>query len=252
MPAAPRVPPDSRFAPPTPFARLMYTHAAIAAADACVAASLAGSIFFQGAASGDRDRTLLYLLLTMAPFAIVAPLLGPALDRTKGGRRLLIALSGAGRALLCVLLSQYVTKGGEEGLLIYPLAFSVLVLAKGYSVAKSSLVPALVEEEGELVRANSRLALVSLVASAVGGAPALGIQQVLGGDYSLLLAALVFTVATILATKIPKVEGVHQLPAEVRLEEQELHQPSILLAGSAMGVMRAAVGLLVTRKRRNV
>jgi predicted MFS family arabinose efflux permease len=181
----------------------------------------------------------------MAPFAIVAPLLGPALDRTKGGRRLLIAVSCAGRAILCVLLSEYVTKGGEEGLLIYPLAFTVLVLAKGYSVAKSSLVPSLVDEEGELVRANSRLALVSLIASAVGGAPALGVQQLLGGDYSLILAALVFTVATVLATRIPKVEGVHQLPSEVRLEEEELHQPSILLAGSAMAVMRAAVGLLV-------
>ncbi|MBM3672718.1 MAG: MFS transporter [Actinobacteria bacterium] len=245
MSTAPSVPPDKRFAPPTPFARLMYTHAASACADACVAASLAGSIFFQGAASGDRDKTLLYLLLTMAPFAIVAPLLGPALDRTKGGRRLLIALSVAGRALLCVLLSQYVTKGGEEGLLIYPLAFSVLVLAKGYSVAKSSLVPALVEEEGELVRANSRLALVSLIASAVGGAPALGVQQLLGGDYSLILAACVFAAATVLAIKIPRVEGLHQLPSEVRLEEEELHQPSILLAGSAMAVMRAAVGMLV-------
>jgi hypothetical protein len=223
----------------------MYTHAASACADACVAASLAGSIFFQGAASGDRDKTLLYLILTMAPFAIVAPLLGPALDRTRGGRRLLIALSCAGRAVLCLLLSKYVTKGGEEGLLIYPLAFSVLVLAKGYSVAKSSLVPSLVEEEGELVRANSRLALVSLIASAVGGAPALGVQQLLGGDYSLVLAALVFAVATIFATKIPRVEGVHQLPSEVQLEQEELHQPSILLAGSAMGVMRAAVGLLV-------
>ena len=210
-----------------------------------MAASLAGTILFQGAASGERDRTLLYLLLTMAPFAIVAPLLGPALDRTKSGRRLLLVVSCAGRAVLCVMLSRYVTKGGDEALLVYPLSFAVLVLAKGYSVGKSSLVPSLVENQEELVRANSRLALISGVATTVGGAPAFGIQQLLGGDWSLILAAIVFVVATVFALKIPRVQALKQDREDVELEEEELHQPSILLAGSAMAVMRAAVGYLV-------
>jgi MFS family permease len=240
----PRFPVDKRFAPPTPFARLLWTHALSAAGDACIAASLAGTILFQGAASGSRDKTLLYLVLTMTPFIIVAPLLGPALDRAKGGRRLLLALSCAGRAVLCVMLSRYVTKTGDEGLLIYPLAFTVLVLAKGYSVGKSSLVPALVDDEGALVRANSRLALVSLIATSVGAIPAFGLQQALGGDWSLILAAIVFTTATVYATKIPRV-GLKQDKQELALEEEELHQPSILLAASAMAVMRAAVGFLV-------
>jgi MFS family permease len=245
MTTPPRVPTDKRFAPPTPFARLMWTHAASACADACMAASLAGTILFQGAASGERDRTLLYLLLTMAPFAIVAPLLGPALDRTKSGRRLLLVASCAGRAILCVMLSRYVTKGGDEALLVYPLSFAVLVLAKGYSVGKSSLVPSLVGNQEELVRANSRLALISGVATTVGGAPAFGIQQLLGGDWSLILAAIVFVVATVFALKIPRVQALQQDQEDVQLEEEELHQPSILLAGSAMAVMRAAVGYLV-------
>ncbi len=34
-----------------------------------------------------RGRSFLYLALTMAPFAIVAPLIGPFLDRARGGRR---------------------------------------------------------------------------------------------------------------------------------------------------------------------
>ena len=241
----PRLPVDKRFAPPTPFARLLWTHALSAGGDACLAASLADTILFQGAASGSRDRTLLYLMLTMAPFAIVAPLLGPALDRTKGGRRLLIAVACAGRAVLCVMLSRYVTQTGDDTLLIYPLAFSVLVLAKGYSVGKSSLVPALVDDEGGLVRANSRLALTSAVATTVGAAPAFGIQQLLGGDWSLILAAMVFATATVFATRIPRVEGLRRDQAERDLEEEELHQPSILLAGSAMAVMRGAVGYLV-------
>ena len=46
-----------------------------------------------------RGRVALYLALTMAPFAIVAPLLGPAIDRAKGGRRLMIIGTAAGPPL---------------------------------------------------------------------------------------------------------------------------------------------------------
>lgn len=244
MTTAPRLPIDKRFAPPTPFARLMWTHALSACGDACLAVSLAGSIFFEGPASGSREKILLYLMLTMAPFAIVAPVLGPVLDRSKGGRRLLIVLSCLGRALLCLFMARYILKPSPEGLLIYPLAFSVLVLAKGYSVAKSSLVPSLVDDEGELVRANSRLALISVIATAVGGAPAFGVQQLLGSDWSLVLATLVFGTAAVFAMKIPRVALAIRPVAETELEREELHLPSILLAGSAMAMMRAAVGFL--------
>ncbi len=244
MTTAPRLPPDKRFAPPTPFARLMWTHALSACGDACFAASLAGSIFFEGPASGSREKILLYLLLTMAPFTIVAPVLGPILDRSKGGRRLLIMLSCLGRALLCLLMSRYILEPSPEGLLVYPLAFSILVLAKGYSVAKSSLVPSLVDDEGELVRANSRLALISVIATAVGGVPAFGIQRLLGSDYSLILAMGVFGTAAFFAMKIPKVALAPRPVEEAELEREELHLPSILLAGSVMAVMRAAVGFL--------
>ena len=41
----------------------------------------------------------LYLALTMAPFAVVAPLIGPALDRMRGGRRLMVIGANALRAV---------------------------------------------------------------------------------------------------------------------------------------------------------
>ena len=102
--------------------------------------SLAGALFFQNPAGAAREKVLLYLALTMAPFAIVAPILGPAIDRSRDGRRLLVILSAAGRAVLCHVMEQYIIKSAPEGLLLYPLAFGVLVLAKGQSIAKSSLV----------------------------------------------------------------------------------------------------------------
>jgi len=236
---------DPRFAEPTPFARLLYAHAISVAGDACLTVSLAGSLFFQSPASAAREKVLLYLLLTMAPFAIVAPILGPMLDRTRGGRRLLVVMSSAGRAVICLFMAMYVSDPAPEGLLVYPLAFGALVLAKGHSIAKSSLVPALVKSDDALVNANSRLALLSVIAATIGGLPAAGIQQLFGADWSLRVAAVVFAVAAVFATRIPKarVRG-DEDPELQKLEEAEIHQPSILLAGSAMAVLRGAVGFL--------
>jgi MFS family permease len=235
---------DPRFLPLTPFGRLMRTHAVTMCADACVAVSLAGSIFFAKPSSGARGSVLLYLLVTMAPFAVVAPVIGPALDRLRGGRRLLVIVSCVGRAALCLLMAQVITKPTPEGLLIYPFAFGILVLAKGYGVARSALVPALVEDENELVRANSRLQLISLGAAAVGGTPAIAVIWLFGADWSLRLAMVVFVVAAVFAARIPRTEVVITAD-EAELEREELHQPSILVAGSAMALLRGAVGFLI-------
>lgn len=230
--------------PPTPFGRLMRSHLVTMCADAGVAVSLAGSLFFAKPTSGARGSILLYLLLTIAPFAVVAPIIGPALDRIRGGRRLLVIGSCLGRAALCLIMAQVVTKPSPEGLLVYPFAFGVLVLSKGYSVARSALVPALVTDDGELVRANSRLMLVSAGAAAVGGAPAALVQLLFGADWSLRLATVVFVAAAVIATQIPRTRMKIDTD-DAALERQELHQPSILLAGSAMAVLRGAVGFMV-------
>ena len=237
---------DPRFAAPTPFARLLYAQAVSVCGDACITVSLAGSLFFQSPTSAARGKVLLYLLLTMAPFAVVAPIMGPWLDRQKGGRRMLVIISCAARVLLCLGMAQYISKSAPEGLLVYPLAFGVLIFAKGQGVAKSALVPSLVRSDAELVTANSRLALVSVVAAAVGGAPALLVQLLFGADWSLRLAAVVFGIAAVLAIQIPRTRT--RGPADARqerLEREELHTPSIQLGGSAMAVLRASVGFVV-------
>lgn len=219
-------------------------HATMVAGDACFTVSLAGSIFFQGPSSGSRGKVLLYLLIAFAPFAIVGPILGPALDRVHGGRRLLIIVSALGRATLALVMAQVITKTGSTALLVYPLAFGVLVLQKGYSIAKSSLVPALVDDQAELVRANSRLAVISTLATPLGAGPAILVQWLFGADWSLVLAVFVFTTGAVLAAKIPHLHLPPRDPDKVQLEKDELHQPSILLAGSAMALLRSAVGYL--------
>ncbi len=239
---------DPRFAPLTPFARLVRAHAVAVCGDACLTVSLAGSLFFQSPTDAARGKVLLYLLLTMAPFAVVAPVLGPALDRARGGRRYLLIASAAGRGFLCLAMAMYITADAPRGLLVYPLAFGVLILAKGHSIARSSLVPTLVRDDRELVQANSRLALVSVIAATVGGAPAALVQQVFDASWSLRLGAIVFFVAAILASRVPSPapddEHAHDDARAEALEREEMHSPSILLAGSAMAVLRGSVGFL--------
>ncbi|MGH9027909.1 MAG: MFS transporter [Acidimicrobiia bacterium] len=228
---------NPRFAGPSPFARLGYSQAASVAGDALVTVSLAGSLFFNVGPDAARGKVLLYLALTLAPFAVVAPLIAPVLDRTRGGRRLVIVLSAAGRAVLAVVMAQNL-----DGLLLYPAAFGILVLGKAHQIAKSALTPEVVDDEEELVTANSRLALIAVVAATVAGVPGAGIQHVLGADVSLFLAAAVFVMAAILAFKIPRAQQV--APDETPAERAELHVPSIQVAGSAMGVLRGSVGFL--------
>src|ERR687895_177525 len=82
----------------TPFASLARAYAANLAGDAFVAVALAGSLFFTVPAETARPNVALYLLVTMTPFALVAPVLGPALDRAKT-RRVSVAVGvSVGRA----------------------------------------------------------------------------------------------------------------------------------------------------------
>ena len=134
----------------TPFTRLARTHGLAAMCDAMVAVALAGSIFFSIDPSAARWRVALYLLLTIAPFAVVTPLIGPAVDRIRGGRRVMILFTVLGRAGLAYLMARHI-----DGLLLFPEAFGFLVLQKGYSVAKSAVVPSIVRDH------DGRLELMS-------------------------------------------------------------------------------------------
>src|ERR1700675_159663 len=170
-----------------PFGRLVAAQAASMVGDAGFGVSPAGSIFFTQPADQSQTQLLLYLLLTIAPFAVVGPIIGPALDRSRAGRRTLMAVGCFGRAAVCFLMV-----GNLHSLFLFPLAFVALVLSKGHAVAKSALVPAVVKDEHALVEANSRLSLVSVVASVVGGLPAAACVALFDARISLVFGTVVF------------------------------------------------------------
>ena len=221
----------------SPFQRLARVHAAATATDAVIAVALAGSIFFSISPDAARDRLALYLALTMAPFAVVTPLIGPVIDRMPGGRRAMILVTNLGRLVVALLMIRHL-----DTLWLFPEAFALLVLQKSYAVAKSAVVPRYVASESNLVQANSRLALISAVMSLVGA----GIGAALAFLGSPAVAAGAGTVGYLVATAITL-----QLPripvARRRATSQErsaLRAATILLSASAMAVMRGAVGFV--------
>ena len=113
--------------------RLIELHAFNAAGDAAVAISLAGTLFFQVPAGEARLQVAQFLGLTMLPFAIVAPLVGPFLDRFSHGRRWAIGAMMALRAFLCWVLADAVVTGSVA---LFPAALGCLVASKAYGVTR--------------------------------------------------------------------------------------------------------------------
>ncbi len=220
-----------------PFARLARAHGLSAAGDALVAIALADSLFFSIDPNDARWQVALYLLLTMAPFAVVAPFLGPAMDRLKGGHRFMMILSAATRAVLALVMAFNV-----QSLLLFPLAFSMLVLGKAHHIAKSAMVPATVKDHGSLVQANSRLSVISALAAGLAGVPGLVLLKLGGSPYTLGLASVIFVVGAVLGTRITATR-VATGPAGVE-ERAELRGAGIIIAASAMAYVRGVVGFL--------
>ncbi len=236
-PAAPAGRDPRRPWAPSPFMRLARTHAASVSGDALFAIGLAGSVFFSLDFNSARWRVALYLVLTIAPFAVAAPLIGPAIDRVRGGRRWIIVGSMGARLVLSVLVVRHM-----QSLLFYPEAFGMLVLQKVYSISKSAVVPGTVRSDEELVEANSKLTVLSALAVVVAVVPGGILLKLGGGGWSVALGAVVFGVGTVLALQLPPTTVAAEPAGEA--EKEELRSAGIVLASSAMAVIRGIVGFL--------
>jgi MFS family permease len=179
--------------------RIIELHAFNAAGDAAVAISLAGTLFFQVPTDQARGQVALFLLLTMLPFAIVAPLIGPVLDRFSHGRRWALGGTMALRAFLCWVLATEVT---GESLGLFPAALGVLVASKAYGVTRAAAVPRVAPPALGLVKANSRISIAGMVGAGV-SAPLAVLASTIGPEWSLRYAFAVFVGATILAILLP-------------------------------------------------
>jgi hypothetical protein len=219
------------------FTRLARVHALAVAIDALVATALAGSLFFSIPTGEARGRVALYLLLTMAPFAVVAPLIGPALDRARGGRRSLVIGTFAVRAVVCALMI-----GNINSLLLFPEAFVLLVLSKAYLIAKSALVPTVVAGDEELVQANAKLSLLSAVVGFSAALPGIALLKLGGAGWVLGVGVVLSVAGLVVSLRLAPSQVAPEPPGAA--EQAELRSANILLAASAMGLLRGIVGFL--------
>ena len=219
----------------TSFTKLARVHVLSIIGDGAIAVALAGSIFFSIDPSEARWRVALYLILTIAPFAVVTPLLGPAIDRAAGGRRGMIIATLALRVVVALLMSRHI-----DSLLLFPEAFAMLVLQKAYGVSRAALVPAVCPREDELIEANSKLSLLSSIGGVVGGAMGVGLIAIFGNAASTILAALIFSIGVVAALQLPQVQVAKEPVDET--EKLEVRGANIILAATAIAVLRGIVG----------
>ncbi|BBY19559.1 membrane protein [Mycolicibacterium litorale] len=179
------------------------------AVDAAMAVALANTLFFAAASGESKSKVALYLLITIAPFAVIAPLIGPALDRLQHGRRVALAASFLMRtALVVLLIANYDGAGGYESWVLYPCALGMMVLSKSFSVLRSAVTPRVLPPSIDLVRVNSRLTTFGLLGgTVVGGGVAAGAEYLLNlfhlpGALYVIVAATVAGAA--LSMRIPK------------------------------------------------
>ena len=198
--------------------------------------ALADSLFLSISPDAARTKVILFLAVSMAPFAIVAPFVGPLVDRMRGGQRMVVLLVAILRALVLIGMMQSL-----DSLTLFPLAFASLVLAKTYSIAKSSLVPSTVTGSDGLVEANSKLGQIAGITGFIVVIP-VGLLQLISSRAALGFGVIAFLAAALNANRLPK-SVVAATPADA-LETEELHSASVVAAANAMRVLRGIVGFM--------
>lgn len=197
--------------------------------------ALADSFFFDVDPAGARSKVLAFLLVSFAPFLFVAPLIGPAIDRVRGGRRFVVQAVALARILVQLLMIRF-----SDDNALFPLVFIALVLQKTYTISKSALVPAVVRTDRELVEANSKLGLIAGIAGVAAVLPAAGLQLAIGTWATLAYSAALFGLALYASTRLPP-ELVAR-PGAPSAASREALTTSLQLAWAAMLILRAAVG----------
>ncbi|MDL4820462.1 MFS transporter [Actinomadura opuntiae] len=181
---------------------LIEASALNSAGDAMVTVALAGTLFFGLDIDQARGQVALYLLVTMAPFALVAPLIGPALDRMRHVRRYALASTFAIRGLLCWGMAGAVAH--NDPITFLPAAFAVLVVSKAYGVLRAAVTPQLLPEEITLVTANARASFAGLVGSSIAAPAGAGLAVLVGPGWVLRIGTAMFLLGIVFAMRLPK------------------------------------------------
>ncbi|TQM81426.1 putative MFS family arabinose efflux permease [Saccharothrix saharensis] len=216
------------------------------AADAAMAVALANTLFFSAASGESRGKVALYLLITVAPFALVAPVIGPALDRIQHGRRVALAASCVIRVVLSIVMALNFDNWG-----LYPAALGSMVLSKSFTVLKAAITPRVLPREITLSKTNARMTVFGLAAGGVFGAVAAGFANLFGSPGALWFTAVLCLVNAYYCLRIPSwvevTEG--EVPTSLRAKPQKPKRQAlgrtVVVALWGNGAIRMLTGFLM-------
>jgi MFS family permease len=216
------------------------------ASSAAMAVGLANTLFFSAATAESKTKVALYLLITIAPFALIAPVIGPMLDRIQRGRRIALAVSCTGQALLAVVMALHLNDW-----LLYPAALGTLVLSKSFDVLKAAMTPRVLPDGMTLSKTNARLTVFGLAAGIVFGGIGSGFATIFGSPGALWFTAVLCVADAVLCLGIPAwvevTEG--EVPASLRSEpRKKKRQPmgrSVVIGLWGNGTIRLMTGFLL-------
>lgn len=228
---------SSGLTPASPLRRLGRVHALTACGEAAFAIALADSLFLSISPDAARSKVLLFLAISLAPFAVIAPFIGPVIDRVPGGRRITVLIVNILRCITVVLMVPRL-----DAVALFPLALISLILSRTYAVSKTALVPALVGSDQELVAANGNLGLLAGLVGFCAAVPA-GLLQLVDSRLTLAMSALMFGLAGVVALQLPR--HVATTPETIDdAEILELHGSGVRHAALSMMLLRGIVGFL--------
>jgi hypothetical protein len=221
------------------------------ATDAAMAVALANTLFFAAASGESKSKVALYLLITIAPFAVIAPLIGPALDKLQHGRRVALAASFALRTLLAVVLIMNYDGASDSfpSWVLYPCALAMMVFSKSFSVLRSAVTPRVMPPTIDLVRVNSRLTMFGLLGGTIaGGVIAEGVHvactHLLKLPGALFVVIAVTLAGAFLSMRIPRWVEVTagEVPATLSYHRDSPHPQSPQQAKNLAGSLRQPLG----------
>ncbi|HSM01146.1 MAG TPA: hypothetical protein VK960_01725 [Acidimicrobiia bacterium] len=222
------------------FKQLAVSWSANVAGDTLVTIALAQTLFFGVPSADARGNVALYLAITLAPFAVIAPVLGGIFSKFRGVYRAALTLASSLRTLLAVVMML-----GLTTLWLYPLAFGMLVLSRLFGISKSSLLPVALPAPVALVSANAVLARIGILAGAV-IAPLGALVVQIDPAVGLALSAIFFGISAFTSLGLPNPRRLEEMEEDPDADRYPVLPPrNLRLARLATAGARLLNGFLL-------
>lgn len=170
------------------------------AADGLAQAAFAEALILGPLGGETPGRILVAFAITLAPYSLLAPLLGVFVDRWRR-RELMVATNAARAALLVTLPLWAELLPRDTGL--YAGVLVVLGLGRLFLVTKGAVLPVVLEEH-HLLRGNALSSGGGMIAALLGGIAGVGIVGWLGPRPSFAAAGIAYAAAALVTRRISR------------------------------------------------